>query len=233
MTRRALWALFALLIGAQAAFALTHRGDRPGLVHLPPPPTPLALSAMAMGDDQTLYRALLLDLFLSGDGGGRVQPLMTFDYQRVAGWLRALGPLAPRSHLLPAMAALYYGLTPDHDDLRQMVMVLLDRGRRDPSLNWRWLAQATFLARHRLDDLPLALEIAHVAAQARGPGVPLWVRQLPAFVLAAMGQDEAARMLIKSILDSETNISPAELRFMQMFIAGGYFAPRDKTGAGK
>lgn len=227
MTRRALWAIFALLLVSQAAFALSRQGDSPDFVRTPPPPTAGALSAMALGDNQTLYRALMLDLFLSGDGGGRLQPLRTFDYARVQGWLRVLDPLAPQADLLPSITALYYGLTPNPEDLRRMVTVLVERGRADPDHNWRWLSHAAFLARHRLDDLPLALEIATLAATARGPKVPLWVRQMPVFVLDAMGEAEAARLLMTSIAEAGDGVSAGEMRFMEEFISDRSFGGRN------
>jgi hypothetical protein len=71
---------------------------------------------------------------------------------------------------------------------------------------------------HRLHDLPLALAVArHLAGLPEGE-VPLWVRQMPAFVLAEVGEREAARDLMATILATDTNLSPDEAGLIERSI---------------
>lgn len=147
-------------------------------------------------------------------------PLAAYDYQRLDDWLALLDQLDPEADYLPTLAGFYFGQTRDPADLRRIVAYLLRIGARDPARNWRWLAHAAYLARHRLHDLPLALEVAQHLAGLDDPAVPLWARQLPAFVLAEVGEDEAARDLLRAILATDRALSGDDVRFMERYIAG-------------
>jgi hypothetical protein len=190
--RNALILLAAALL-LHAALALHHRERRAEWPGVPPAPPPLLALTMALGDPQLFYRAAAFALQNMGDEGGRVTPLATYDYSRLGDWLDLLDRLDPKARYAPALAAYYFGQTRDPDDLRRIVGYLRRVGARDPARNRRWLTHAAWLARHRLEDLPLALAIArHLAGLPEG-AAPLWVRQMPAFVLAEVGAREAAR----------------------------------------
>ena len=49
-------------------------------------------------------------------------------------------------------------------------------------------------------------------------GRPIWARQMPAFVLADVGEREAARDLMEAIMDSQIDLEPSEIEFMRDFI---------------
>ncbi len=184
-----------------------------------PSPPPAALAPLlTLGDDQLFYRTAAFGLQNMGDGGGRTTPLAAYDYGRLDGWFRLLDRLDPAARYVPTLAGWYFGQTSQPADLRRIVAYLTAIGARDPAHNWRWLAQAVYLARHRLHDVPLALGIARHLAGLAGTQAPLWVRQMPAFVLAEVGDHEAARDLLETILATDPNLPDDERAFMRRLI---------------
>jgi hypothetical protein len=217
--RRIEMATLALIgvVLAQVAFWSLTRTLRVVPELVPAPPTSEALDIMALGDRQFLYRALGLEVQNFGDTAGRFTPLLEYDYARLGEWFERLDRLDPVADYAPAIAANYYGLTPTRADTRHIVTYLAAHARRDIARKWRWLAQAAYMARHKLKDLPLALDLARELAQLsnRHPGLPVWTRSMPAFILAEMGETEAARTLLGAILESEPGLSPEEVRGMR------------------
>ena len=79
-----------------------------------------------------------------------------------------------------------------------------------------------------LPELAMANQSGEVTATGRAgddawlaaldaPGLPIWTRQMPAFVLAKVGAKEAARDLMEAILE-DPNVPPEEQEFMRAFI---------------
>jgi hypothetical protein len=216
--RRGTLILLAAALVLHAALALHHRERRADWSGVPPPPPLPIAPAMALGDSQLFYRAAAFALQNMGDDGGRVTPLADYDYARLGAWLDLLDRLDPAARYAPTLAAYYFGQTPDPEGLRRIVAYLGRVGGRDPARNWRWLTHAAYLARHRLHDLPLALAVARHLARLPAGEVPLWVRQMPAFVLAEVGEHEAARDLMATILATEAHLAPDEAALIERFI---------------
>lgn len=222
MGRRSLSLLVVALVAAQVAVFALGRGVAPGGETVPgPAPTPEAARALALGDDQFLYRVFALRLTTAGDWGGRVVPLKAMDYDAVVAWLRATEALDPLSDFMPALAVHYFGQSQEPAQVAQVVGFLRGHGLHDPDRKWRWLAQAVFLARHRAHDLPLALDLARELAALPAQDMPVWARQMPAFVLDAMGEKEAADLVMRAILATEPDLSPAEAAYMTRYLEGG------------
>jgi hypothetical protein len=220
MSRRGRSGLIVLLAALllHAALALHHRDLRADWPGVPPPPPAVVAPAMALGDPELYYRAAAFELQNTGDEGGRVTPLADYDYTRLGDWLDLLDQLDPIARYAPTLAAYYFGQTPDAADLRRIISYLSRVGARDPAHNWRWLTHAAYLARHRLEDMPLALTVARHLAGLTDRDVPLWVRQMPAFVLAEVVEREAARDLMMTILATDTSLSPDEAALIRRFI---------------
>lgn len=216
--RLLLVALAALAV--HAVLAYQQRALQAAWPGVPVAPSAALAPALALGDAQLFYRSAAFGLQNMGDQGGRVTPLTGYDYRRLDDWLAVLDRLDPEADYLPTLAGFYFGQTRDPADLRRIVAYLLRIGARDPARNWRWLAHAAYLARHRLHDLPLALEIAQHLAGIDDPAVPLWARQLPAFVLAEVGEEEAAGDLLRTILATDPTLSDDDVRFMERYLAG-------------
>lgn len=222
MGPRLLGLAVALLVAAQVAVFAAGRGVSPqGGEAVPgPAPTPQAAQALAFGDAQFLYRVFGLRLITAGDWDGRVVPLRAMDYGNVVDWLRAAEALDARSDLVPALAVHYFGQSPDPAQVAQVVGFLRGHGVHDPDRKWRWLAHGAFLARHRANDLPLALALAEDLAALPAKDMPVWARQMKAFVLDAMGEKEAADLVMRAILATEADLSPAEAAYMMQFLEG-------------
>jgi len=75
----------------------------------------------------------------------------------------------------------------------------------DPAHRWRWMAHAALIARHRLNDQQLALKYARaIADETDDPSLPSSTKQIHIFLLADLGEHEAARLLLGGLLASRT-----------------------------
>jgi len=214
---KALTAVLAALC-VQALFWSQTRELRAGWEGVPPAPAPEVANALALGDRQFLYRTTAFVLQNMGDEGGRVTPLKNYDYQRLGQWFALLDQFDPRSNFLPVLVGHYFSQSPEPDHVRVVIGYLARIAVRDPARNWRWLAHAVYLARHKVKDLNLALGLAQRLAALDAPGMPIWTRQMPAFVLAEVGDKEAARDLMEAIIESNPNLALGEIDFMRDFI---------------
>ena len=176
---------------------------------------------MTLSDPEFSYRMGAITLQSMGDGGGRVVPLKEYDYEGLMAWFRLLGKLNPVSDHIPMIAAYYFGATQEPDQARLVAQFLGEAGQSGKGEKWRWLAHAVFLARYRAKDMDYALELAYKLANLKledGSELPIWARQMPAFVLTAMGEEEAARGIMLSILATDKNLSPNEINFTRGFL---------------
>lgn len=213
-------ALIAVLVAAalQAAFWSQTRDLRAGWQGVPPPPPPEVARVLAFGDGQFLYRNATFALQNMGDEGGRVTPLKDYDYERLGRWFALLDEFDPKSNYLPVLVGYYFSQSQNTEDVRVVVDYLTGIATRDPKRNWRWLAHAVYLARHRIGDMRLALDLAYRLAGLDVSGLPIWTKQMPAFVLAEVGDKEAARDIMEVILKTDPNLSAEEVNFMRGFI---------------
>ena len=97
---------------------------------------------------------------------------------------------------MPYIASFYFGALDDTTEkLRPLIHYLYEVGNAAEGEKWRWLAHAVYLARFKLQDLDLAYKMAlDLAALANqdGSDLPNWARQMPAFILNAKGDKQAA-----------------------------------------
>lgn len=190
-------------------------------VGVPPVPSPKAASLMALGDQQLAYRSGAMTLQNLGDGGGRVTPLKEYNYERLGDWFSTLDALDPAADHVPMIAAYYFGATRVPGDIRYIVDYLEKAGNSPVGQKWRWLAHAAHLARHRMDDMPRALDLAYMLARitpANGRPMPVWARQMPALLLGAQGEKEMARALIGQMLAGDDDLHPNEMNFMRAYL---------------
>jgi hypothetical protein len=209
-----------LLLGAQIALSTLLSSESGGWRGVPPAPSEAGARLAALGDAEFFYRAAALGLQMSGEAGAGSTHFESYDYHRLAAWFRLEDRLSPGAESMPALAAYYYSWTPVDSDLGIVIGYLADRAEADPARDWRWLVQAIYLARHRKNDLPLALSLAERLA-ALGDKVvelPSWALQMRAFALDDLGDREAARGVLESLLASDTDIPPEERRFMQRYL---------------
>ena len=205
--------LLAVLLAALFSRATYPLRDRwPGM---PPAPSRAESLAYGFGDVQYAYRNIGMMLQNAGDIGGRTTNLRDYNFATLRGWFNLSFDLDPRSGYAPGLAAFYYGGTPKYEDLKYLVDYLARAGHyksKDMDAeNWRWLAHAVFLARFRMDDQDKAMELAQELAYLSTPDMPIWTRQMPAFVMTKVGQKKAARDLLLTIAATDKNIDPADV----------------------
>jgi hypothetical protein len=182
---------------------------------LPLPPSQAVLQVAAAGDSIGLSKALMLWLQQFDNPPGISVPFRNLDYARVIAWLERILRLDERAEYPLLAAARLYGEVPVPEKQQQMLEFVYQEFLKDPNRRWPWMAHAVYIARHRLQDLPLALRYADALAQhATGAAVPSWAKQMSIFVLEDMGELEAAKVLIGGLLDSRKVQDPAEQRFL-------------------
>jgi len=189
---------------------------------VPPAPNQYLLSALSLGDNEFLFRALALRFQNSGDVFAGFVALKNYDYSRIYQWMKTLDTLNAKSNLIPSLASYYYSQTQESQDTRYIVNYLDEHSANNIDANWWWLFQAMFIAKINLKDLDLALEIAHKLAQNNAPNAPLWTKQAPALIHAEKGDSclafSAIENLIKESENSSRQISAEEMNFMRHFI---------------
>lgn len=213
-----LYALLAVLIGLQVAFWGQTHSVRLPVAGVDPAPSDAVARVIGLGDPQFYYRAGGLWLQNMGDEGGDVTPLRQLDYDRLGQWFGLLHAMDTRAEFVPVLAGYYYALSPDPEQVRKVAMFLRQVALIEPQRQWRWLAQAVYLARHRVKDMTWALALAQELAALPVQDLPIWTRQMSAFILADVGDREAARDILEALMASDPNLDPAELNFMRHYI---------------
>ena len=208
-------ALLSLALGAQCAWQLS-RAPTLYREDLPPAPRAQALRLASFAEDEAAARLTMLYLQTFDFGGGNRIPYQKLDYTRLVGWLESILELDPRSDYPLFSAARIYAEVPDPARSRIVLEFIYRAFFDDPNRRWPWLAHASLVAKHRLGDLPLALRYAQaVQRHTTDPKVPLWARQMEIFILEDMDELEAAKIMIRDLLESGRIYDPAELRFLK------------------
>jgi len=216
---RAAWGVLAAALLANALWQQQVGPPEPPPAAALSQPLPLpVLRVVALGEPELLARLLLLGLFgpaaatLDDTGAGWVR----LDYDRLSDWLERLLALDPQGQAPLLAAARLFGEVPDPARQRLMLEFIRRHYPEDPQRRWPWMAHGVFVARHRLDDLPLALALAReLAARADPAVVPAWARQMHLFVLEDMGEVQAVKVLIGGLLQSGRLDDPNERRFLE------------------
>jgi hypothetical protein len=213
---RVLLALLALGLAAQLALKAAAPPPKASAEELPPAPGIGALRLASFGDPVALAKALMLYLQAFDYQSGTRVPYRDLDYDRLEAWLARILELDPQGQYPLLAAARLYAEVPVDSKQRSMLEFIYREFLRDPNRRWPWLAHATVIAKHRLHDLPLARRYAHAIQQyAVAENVPLWARQMEAFILEDMNELEAARLVIGGYLQAGNIKDPAELKFLE------------------
>ena len=183
---------------------------------LPPAPRAQVLRAASLGEPAALSRLAMLYVQAYDLGAGNSLPYQRLDYTRLVQWLRAIVDTDPKSGYPLFAAARVYAEVADPAKCREMLAFIHQAFLEDPNRRWPWLAHAALLAKHRLQDLPLARRYAaDIERLATDPGIPLWARQMEIFILEDMNELEAAKIMIGGLLATGRITDPQERRFLQ------------------
>ena len=179
------------------------------------PPDGRTLEALSLGEPIALSQLMTLYLQAFDNQPGISIPFLNLDYDRVETWLARILELDPVGQYPLLMASHIYAQVPDTPKQRKMLEFVYQQFFKDPNRRWPWLAHAAIMAKHRLNDLPLALRYAQAVKQhATAPDVPHWASQMPIFILEDMGELESAKILLGGLLVSGVVTDPHEIRFL-------------------
>jgi len=209
-------ALLAAALAAQVTWQALRDSRTEFVSDIPPAPAPPALRLASFGEAEALARLTMIYLQSYDYGGANTTPYQKLDYRRLMDWLGSILELDPRSQYPLFAAARVYAETPDLARMRIALEFVHEQFLRDPNRRWPWLAHAALLAKHRLNDLPLARRYAQdLQRQTSARDVPLWAKQMEIFILEDMNELEAARIMIAGLLETGAVSDPAELRFLK------------------
>ena len=212
---RSVVALAVLALATQVVFAVLQPRPQARAEQLPAPPSAPVLRAMSLGDPIPLAQLWTLWLQAFDNQPGISIPFLDLDYGKVEAWLQRILQLDPHGQYPLMMASQLYAQVPDECKQRQMLDFVHREFLSDPNRRWPWMAHAAIMARHRLNDLPLALSFARdLAAHATAPNVPHWAGQMQIFLYEDMGEYETARVLLGGLLDSGAVQDPHEIHFL-------------------
>jgi hypothetical protein len=210
--RAALFAGLAAQLGAQAL----RPPPAAAAEDLPPAPRAQALRAASLGEPAALSRLAMLYLQAYDLGAGNALPYQRLDYARLVQWLRAIVDTDPRSEYPLFAAARVYAEVADPAKCREMLAFIHQAFLEDPNRRWPWLAHAALLAKHRLQDLPLARRYAaDIERLTTDSAIPLWAKQMEIFILEDMNELEAAKIMLGGLLAAGRIRDPQERRFLQ------------------
>ena len=181
---------------------------------LPPPATSL-LRLASVGEPIALAKVLMLHLQAFDYQSGSKVPYKELDYARVEAWLARILELDPEGQYPLLAASRLYAEVPDEARQRSMLDFVYRAYLQDPNRRWPWLAHATFLAKHRLKDMGLALKYAGALQKyTASKDVPAWVTTMEIFIREDMNELETARVMIGGLLASGRITDRAELNFL-------------------
>ncbi|MCW5621455.1 MAG: hypothetical protein KIS79_10155 [Burkholderiales bacterium] len=203
----------ALLV--QVLFTTVQAPVSTSFAALPRTPGAPVLEALSLGDTLPLAHALILGLQSFDDQPGTHAGFADLDYDGVRGWLAAVLDLDPLGQYPLLLAAHVYSQAPDPVRQRSMLDFVSSRFASDPARRWPWLAHASLVARHRLQDDRLALAFAStLATQPASVPMPGWARQMAVFLHEDLHELEAARVLLGGLLQSGVVQDAHEVRFL-------------------
>jgi hypothetical protein len=227
------WVLVLLVVSFALQVAWQWQLPRPiaRAEALDDPPASAVLRAAALGEPIVLAQMAMLYLQAFDNQPGVSVSFRELDYARVTAWLDAILELDPLAQYPLLMAAQVYGAVADEAKQRHMCAFVRRQFDRDPDRRWRWLAHCALMAKHRLNDQPLALSYAEAIAQ-KARHASGWARQMRIFILADLGETESAKVLLGGLIESGEVTDPKEIHFlseqMEKLEAAGKSSPPSK-----
>lgn len=213
---RVVLATLAAALAGQIAIRASHPAGPQHAEQLASPPAPAVLRLASFGEPIALAKLLMLHLQAADYRAGDPVRYRDLDYVRVEAWLERILELDPAGQYPLLAASRIYAEVPDPARSRRMIEFVRRQFLADPDRRWPWLAHATIVAKHRLHDLPLALELAETLERNVHPqAAPAWARHMRAFILEDMDELEAARAVIGGYIDSGRLQDPQERRLLE------------------
>lgn len=213
--------LFFITLLLQIVFWNYSKNVRPEFNLLPNPIDSKFSKLASLGDDEFLFRSLIIRIQNAGDIYAGFEPLRNYDYQKLYDWFIFLDSLNAKSRLTPSLAAYTYSNIDDVEKTQHLINYLQYRGQTSIDDNWWWIFQAIYLAR-KIDDRQRALHLAQILASNKDPEAPLWTKQMSAFIYAKYDEGCLAFFAIKNVIDDlnrkNVGISVDDMNFYRYFI---------------
>ena len=217
-SKQVMLATFLVFVALNVALWFHLRPLRPNLGVVPSLPSPHMVQLFSFGDQELYFRLASFRLQNAGDTFGRYTPYRDYDYALLEKWFLLLDSLDDISDITPSMAGYLFSQSQEAKrDVPHIVRYLEQHYDRHPEKKWWWLSHAIYLSKQRLKDKQLALRLAYKLGTTPAE-VPLWARQMPAFIYEELGEKQHALTIIQHILETQKNIPDNELRFMNIFI---------------
>lgn len=212
-------AALTLAVLLNVGFWFYSRDIKANWSNVPPVPSEMSAVSSTLGDIQFASRVISMMIQNLGSTGGRVTPVKDYDFEKLGGWFMLNHKLDPASNLTPYMAAYYFGASQDPTKIRPVINYLRVAGNSAEGEKWRWLLQGIYLARFKLKDLSLAMEMSEELAAIEKEDMPDWTRRMKVNVLNQQGEKEAALQLMLGILkDKSDKLHPNEVNAMVGYI---------------
>ena len=207
--------LLVVALSAQIAWRTAMPLLGPAARPLPEPLSTEQLRLVSLGDPVAFAKLLMLWLQAFDNQPGISIPFRELDYSKVTGWLDNILELDRRGQYPLLAASRVYSQVPDEARQRQMLEFVYKKFFDDPNHRWPSLAHAVYVAKHRLNDLPLALRYAEALAEyVTIKDIPPWVKQMHIYVLEDMNEIESAKILIGGLIESGAIKDEHELQFL-------------------
>jgi len=180
------------------------------------PPSKVVFDLVSFGEPVVLAKLLMLWLQAFDNQPGISIPFKDLDYARVIKWLQRILELDSKIQYPLLSASRLYGAVPDDAKKRKMMDFVYEKFLEMPNDRWMWLAHSVSMAKHKLNDLELALKYARaIRTHAIADHVPTWARQMELFVLEDLGDIEGAKILLGGLIESGVIKDRHELQFLK------------------
>ena len=189
---------------------------RTNTADLSPPPPLSVLQLAGFGDPVPVGKLLMLYVQAFDLRASNPIPYQALDYDALTGWLGSILELDQTGQYPLHAASRIYAPVQDPGKTRKILEFIYSEFYKDPNRRWAWLAESAVMAKHQLHDLPLAQRYAAAVQQyATGTDVPLWAKQMNAFILEDMNELEQAKIMIGGFIASGQVKEPGELKLLE------------------
>ena len=208
--------VFLCSLTMQIGFQLFNLKNNLKYMPLPKVPTRNVLNLQNFGDNVAAARLWILWLQSYHFQNGQSIRNNNINYNNLTSWLKAILNQDSATQYPLFLASYQYTLVKNPQKQRQVLEFIYQQFFINPKQRWRWLAQATIIAKHRLQDLPLALKYAEILTvyAPEIPGMPAWSKQMQIFILEDLGELVQARLLIGGLLANKHITDPDEVAFL-------------------
>jgi hypothetical protein len=202
----------------------------PQWANVPPAPSTVSATVAFLGDKEMAYRSVAIILQSFGNNTGQVQALKDYNYPNLGTWFDLADNLNKRSNYVPFLAAYYFGGSQDPSELMPVINYLRRVGAYPYEDKWRYLGQAVFLAKHKMKDTQIALELADELAKTYKPGMPAWPLQMKAIIASEMGEKEMAyNLMVDAITNQKEGMDPIEINYMIDQVCNHILTPIERS----